>query len=134
MAVNKLKNDIASHPYPHKFAVSRTLEEYIEKYNYLQNDETAENESESVAGRVHSIRHASSKLSFIGVRGNGFKLQVKANVQMYAKQEQFEAAVHSIHRGDIIGVEGFPARTKRGELSIYAKNVSNLLNSFFGTS
>lgn len=128
MAVNKLKSDIASHPYPHKFAVSRTLQEYVEKYNHLQNEETAENESESVAGRIYSIRHASSKLAFIDLRGNGFKLQVKAHAQIYAKPEQFQAATNSIHRGDIVGVEGFPARTKRGELSIYAKNVTDLLN------
>lgn len=124
-----MKIDIASHPYPHKFAVSRTLQEYIEKYNHLQNEETAENESESVAGRVYSIRHASSKLAFIDLRGNGFKLQVKANAQNYAKAEQFQAAINSIHRGDIVGVEGFPGRTKRGELSIYSKNVTEQLNS-----
>lgn len=64
------------HPYPHKFSVSISLEEFIEKYQNLKSGEVLENETVSVAGRVHSIRESGAKLIFYDLRGEGVKLQV----------------------------------------------------------
>jgi lysyl-tRNA synthetase class 2 len=36
------------------------------------------------------------------------------------------AAMHDFHRGDIVGVKGFPGKTKRGELSIFPGTVTLL--------
>lgn len=58
-----------------------------------------------------------AKLIFFDVRGDGLKVQVMANATMY-KGDNFEELGHSIKRGDIIGVEGKPGRTKTGELSV----------------
>lgn len=64
------------HPYPHKFNVSISLEEFIGKYNNLQNGEVLENVTVSVAGRVHSMRESGAKLIFYDLRAEGVKIQV----------------------------------------------------------
>lgn len=64
------------HPYPHKFNVSISLEDFIDKYKKLQSGEVLENETVSVAGRVHSMRESGAKLIFYDLRGEGVKIQV----------------------------------------------------------
>lgn len=64
------------HPYPHKFSVTISLEEFITKYNNLNSGEVHENETLSVAGRVHSIRESGAKLIFYDLRAEGVKIQV----------------------------------------------------------
>jgi lysyl-tRNA synthetase, class II len=64
------------HPYPHKFNVTISLEEFIEKYNNLGSGEVLENVTLSLAGRVHSIRESGAKLIFYDLRGEGVKIQV----------------------------------------------------------
>lgn len=51
-------------PYPHKFNVSISLSEFIEKYGDLA-DGTNSEEVVSVAGRIHSIRVSSAKLRWV---------------------------------------------------------------------
>lgn len=76
-AIAALKNGAKEdHPYPHKFVVTISLEEFIEKYNNLGNGEVLENVTVSVAGRIHSIRESGAKLIFYDLRGEGVKLQV----------------------------------------------------------
>jgi lysyl-tRNA synthetase class 2 len=36
----------------------------------------------------------------------------------YLDKSQYEQVVRILRRGDIVGVEGFPGKTKKGELSI----------------
>lgn len=67
---------------------------------------------------------------FYDVRGEGVKLQVMANVRSYESEEKFYTDTAKIRRGDIIGIEGVPGKTKKGELSIMPKNVSRLIAYF----
>lgn len=39
------------HPYPHKFNVEISLGEFIQRYNYLKDDEIKEDEAVSIAGQ-----------------------------------------------------------------------------------
>lgn len=52
-----------------------------------------------------------------------------ANVRSYESEEKFYADTAKIRRGDIIGIEGVPGKTKKGELSIMPKNVKLTLLS-----
>jgi lysyl-tRNA synthetase, class II len=128
--VEDLKQTPESHPYPHKFHVSISLEEFINKYNHLKDGEMLENEKLSVAGRIHSIRESGSKLIFYDLRGEGVKIQVMANARLYESEDKFASDIDKIRRGDIIGIEGYPGKTKKGELSVIPINVSfiNYLN------
>ncbi|XP_043508628.1 lysine--tRNA ligase isoform X1 [Frieseomelitta varia] len=125
-AVKHLK-DTNDNPYPHKFHVSISLENFIEKFsNNLKPGEILNNEVHSVAGRVHAIRGSGAKLIFYDLRGEGVKIQVMANARQYKDQEKFAGDTSKIKRGDIIGVLGNPGKTKKGEFSIIPHSITLL--------
>merc|ERR1712050_618781 len=107
-----------THPYPHKFHVSISLTEFIEKYNHLQPGETLKDVSVSIAGRIHAKRESGAKLIFYDVRGEGVKLQVMANAGAYKSADEFLKINDRLRRGDIVGCVGNPGKTKKGELSL----------------
>lgn len=126
-AVTELKRNPDTHPYPHKFHVSSSLEDFIGKYDHLEDGVTLDSELLSVAGRVHAIRESGAKLIFYDVRGEGVKIQVMANAKLYSSEEAFAADTDKIRRGDIIGINGYPGKTKKGELSVIPKSVRILM-------
>jgi len=117
-AVEDLKGEECSHPYPHKFLVSTSLTSYLEEYERLKESETLKDVEVRVAGRIHAIRESGAKLIFYDLRGEGVKLQVMATANAYKSEEQFLGDTGKLRRGDIVGVIGNPGRTKKGELSI----------------
>ncbi|KAH8397966.1 hypothetical protein KR222_007517, partial [Zaprionus bogoriensis] len=117
-AIAELKQSPESHPYPHKFNVSISLENFIGKYGDLKEGETLDQIELSVAGRIHAIRESGAKLIFYDLRGEGVKLQVMASAKSYRSEAAFELDTAKLRRGDIIGVKGHPGKTKKGELSI----------------
>ncbi|XP_018392992.1 PREDICTED: lysine--tRNA ligase [Cyphomyrmex costatus] len=118
---------INDNPYPHKFHVSISLEEFIEKFKDIVKDgEVLDEEVHSVAGRIHSIRGSGAKLIFYDLRGEGVKVQVMANARLYESEEKFVADTAKIKRGDIIGVIGKPAKSKKGEFSIIPRSITLL--------
>ncbi|XP_012350517.1 lysine--tRNA ligase isoform X1 [Apis florea] len=122
-AINHLK-DTNDTPYPHKFHVSISLENFIEKFsNNLKPGEILNNEVYSIAGRVHAIRESGAKLIFFDLRGEGVKIQVMANARHYKDEEKFTPDISKIRRGDIIGVIGNPGKTKKGEFSIMPHSI-----------
>ena len=75
-AVEELKNDDKTHPYPHKFHVTVSLTEFIEKYTSLEDGQSLDDVKVQVAGRIHAIRESGAKLHFYDLRGEGTKIQV----------------------------------------------------------
>uniref|UniRef100_A0A182UAR3 Lysine--tRNA ligase n=1 Tax=Anopheles melas TaxID=34690 RepID=A0A182UAR3_9DIPT len=125
-AVAELKKSPDTHPYPHKFSVTVSLGEFIERYSGLQDGETLDDVTVSVAGRVHAIRESGVKLIFFDLRGEGLKLQVMANAKAYESEQLFFEETARLRRGDIIGVTGVPGKTKKGELSAMARRIKLL--------
>lgn len=123
-AVQEWKKNPETHPYPHKFHVSLSLEEFVEKYKDIADGVRSEEVKLSVAGRVHSIRNSGAKLIFYDLRGEGVKIQVMANASLYKDEQSFADDTARIRRGDIIGIEGSPGKTKKGELSVIPTSVS----------
>ncbi|MFH4975586.1 hypothetical protein AB6A40_002295 [Gnathostoma spinigerum] len=113
-------------PFPHKFNVTISLSDFISKYEYLEKDTVLEDVIVSVAGRLFSKRESGSKLIFYDLHGEGTRLQVFASAKYHSAEERFEDLHDRIKRGDVIGVEGHPARTKTGELSIIPIKVVQL--------
>lgn len=87
LAVAELKQSKETFPYPHKFHVSTSLEEFIDKYNGLQDGEMLEDTLLTLSGRIHAIRESGAKLIFYDLRGEGVKLQVMANAKIYETEE-----------------------------------------------
>jgi lysyl-tRNA synthetase class 2 len=71
-----------------------------------------------------SIRAAGNKLIFIDLVGDEHKVQVMATADNY--EGEFNQLHQNIKRGDIIGVEGAPGRSKTGELSVRGKKITSL--------
>ncbi|CAF0753763.1 unnamed protein product [Adineta ricciae] len=103
--------------YPHKYHVSISLRDYIDKYTHLQNEEVHE-DIVSVAGRIYSKRSSGTKLYFYDLHSDSAKIQIMANLKMYHNEEEFATVNDRIRRGDIVGAKGKPTRTKKGELSL----------------
>uniref|UniRef100_A0A8C0FKS0 Lysine--tRNA ligase n=1 Tax=Bubo bubo TaxID=30461 RepID=A0A8C0FKS0_BUBBB len=113
-------------PYPHKFHVDLSLSDFIEKYSHLQPGDHLTDITVRVAGRIHAKRASGGKLIFYDLRGEGVKLQVMANSRLYKSEEEYFRVNNKLRRGDIIGVEGNPGKTKKGELSVIPYEITLL--------
>lgn len=68
----------------------------------------------------------SGKLRFYFITGEDHKVQIMASAAEHDAEAcacDFETIHNKLRRGDIIGVRGNPAKSKKGELSIMAKEV-----------
>jgi len=108
-------------PYPHKFHVDTRLPEIVAKYSDLEAGAQLTEVPLSVAGRVMLKRSSGAKLVFYDLKADGVKIQVMASLQTAEglDEEGFRALHASVHRGDIVGIRGFPGKTKKGELSVF---------------
>ncbi|XP_020294663.1 lysine--tRNA ligase-like isoform X1 [Pseudomyrmex gracilis] len=120
--VNHLRS-IDVNPYPHKFRVTISLRNFIDKYIDVVTDGEVLEEECNIAGRVHFIRSSGTKLISYDLRGEGVKIQVLANAKFYQDENAFAEDTAKIKRGDIIGVLGRPAKSKKGEFSIIPKSI-----------
>jgi lysyl-tRNA synthetase class 2 len=124
-AMNALEESGQS-AYPHKFHATHRLHAYIEEFEGVADGEHDESKLVSVSGRVLSKR-GQGKLMFYDLRGDGYKIQIMSDVSRYEGGEDAFHAIHSlIKRGDIVGVEGFAGKSKKGELSIFPKTMTLL--------
>ncbi|KAF6172410.1 hypothetical protein GIB67_025915 [Kingdonia uniflora] len=116
-----------NNPYPHKFYVSMSIPEYVKMYESLSDGDHREDVGVSLAGRIMSKRTSSSKLFFYDLHGGGAKVQVMADARKSELTETDFSKFHSgVKRGDIVGIFGFPGKSKRGELSIFPKSFTVL--------
>jgi len=113
-------------PYPHKFNVDLRIPEYVEKYEPLAEEGSKmEGESVSIAGRINSVR-GQGKLFFYDLRGDGAKVQIMSGIGDYESEEGFAKIHKTVKRGDIVGVTGYPGKSKKGELSIFPVKIELL--------
>lgn len=125
--VSHLKQDRKTHPYPHKFHVDMTIEQFRKEFDAKCVEKNAFLEQTvSVAGRVMSMRAMGSNLIFYDLQGDGQKLQIMVNSKNHEGEEDFKVTHQHIRRGDIIGVKGKPGRTATGELSLAPGSVKLL--------
>lgn len=117
--------------YPHKFHRDYTIPQFRDKFMpQLTEPGQRLNDSVSVAGRIINKRSSGSKLHFITIQGDMETVQVISAAADYDSPEEF-ALVHSrIKRGDIIGVNGFPALSRTNEFSMNATKITLLSTCF----
>ncbi len=109
-------------PYAYHYEINAHSKEIIEKYSFLKPEETTD-DYYSIAGRV-MVKRDFGKIIFIVLRDEIGDIQVVFNKQFDEKALNF--VKEFIHAGDIIGVNGFVFRTKRGEISVGVKEVKLL--------
>ncbi len=66
--------------YPHKFHVSTSFSDYVEKYSSLTNEQVSD-DVVTIAGRVYSKRLMGKNLRFFDLRSEGHKVQVMATAR-----------------------------------------------------
>ncbi len=90
------------------------------------NFEEMEGKDVSIAGRIMSFRDM-GKASFCDIQDR------YGRVQTYIKQDEIGEEEYKVFKtydiGDIVGIKGFVFRTKRGEISVHAKEVTLLCKS-----
>ncbi|KAJ2765892.1 lysyl-tRNA synthetase [Coemansia nantahalensis] len=122
-AIERMREE-GPYPYPHKYDVTMALTEFLGKFDALQAGEEKPEVSVRLAGRVHNIRQSGNSLRFYDLHGEAKVVQIMANAK---NSERDFAAVHDVlRRGDIVGVSGFPGKTKSGQLSIFARDITLL--------
>ncbi len=85
-----------------------------------------ENKDVSIAGRVMSFRDI-GKAAFIDLQDRDGRIQLYLNAE--ALGDENYAQVKTWDVGDLIGVEGYVFKTKRGEMSVHAKKMVMLAKS-----
>lgn len=112
-------------PFPHKFHKTVDLAVYKTKYAHLAPSEQLTT-TESVVGRILVRRDNSSKLIFLKISEDASDVQVLCNFTFYEDKAKWDIILTPLRHGDIIGVVGFPSRSKTGELSIVPKEIKLL--------
>lgn len=118
--------DAGTNPYPHKFTRTHRIDQFRKEYDetVTENNKFVDDMTVALTGRILAIRGAGSSLIFIDLEGDGAKVQILAQSDYY--QGEFTALHASLRRGDIIGVEGAPGRSKTGELSVRPTKIISL--------
>ncbi|PVV01375.1 hypothetical protein BB560_004202 [Smittium megazygosporum] len=119
-AIEKMRQE-GPYPYPHKFHVSMSLSKFVETFSSLKDGEHLADNIVTVSGRIHNIRASGSKLKFYDLHAENVKIQIMAQAQ--DSERDFTLVHEPLRRGDIVGVRGYPGKSKRGELSIFPKDV-----------
>lgn len=122
-AILRMKATSSPNPYPHKFDVTMSLTDFISKYSKLKEGEHS-TDVVRVAGRLHNMRSSGQKLRFYDLHGEGTKIQVMGQADF--AEGDYNAQHEILRRGDIVGIEGMPGKSKRGELSIFPKTIQLL--------
>ena len=120
--VVQLRNENIN-PYPNKFHVSHRIPDFITEFDASIKPGERLDGSVSIAGRIISIRRQ-GKLFFDDIRGDGAKIQMMSDVKTYEDDEDGFYKIHNtLRRGDIVGIVGFPGKSKKGELSIFPTKI-----------
>lgn len=117
--------EIAVDAYPHKFHASDSVPGLVDKWaSVLEPGEQRVDQAVRVAGRLMSKRAAGQKLVFYDLQADGSRVQIMAQKQNYENPDKFEADQTNVfRRGDIVGVVGFPGKSKTGELSVFPRDM-----------
>ncbi len=108
-------------PYPYRFEKTHTTMDVRRKYEETLNvGEAREDEKLSVAGRVISIRHH-GKSSFFHIKDSTGRVQIYINRQAVG-DEKFKVFKKYVNIGDVVGIKGFPFKSKTGELTVFVED------------
>ena len=102
-------------PFGSKFQRTKFAKEILDAYPSNEDDEV------SVAGRI-SAKRDMGKAVFVDLTDPTEKIQVFCKVDLLG-QETLNDITNRMHVGDFIGVKGNVFKTKRGEISLRAKEI-----------
>ena len=113
---NRVNSDIMN--YPNYWPTTNSLKNIIFKFNHIEPGTRLHDSHESVIGRIMLKRASGKKLYFYTILIEDTNFQIMSDLKSFHSEEEFHKVNDLIHRGDIVGVKGYIAKTKKGELSI----------------
>lgn len=103
-----------------QYPVSIKNAEIRERFDELENQDVA------IAGRIMSWRDM-GKANFIDIRDSSDRMQVYVKIDEIGEENFAEFKKWDL--GDIVGIKGFVFKTRRGEISVHAKEITLLSKS-----
>ncbi len=110
-------------PYGQAFEFTHTVPRILSEYGSNASEDLGESAHVRIAGRILTIRRM-GKAGFLHLLQNGEKLQVY--IKKLAVTDRSYELYELLDAGDIIGVEGYLFRTRTGELTVHAEQLSFL--------
>lgn len=127
--------DAGIDPFPHNFLKTHTAQEVLDKHNTIETGESLKETSFVLAGRVMTKRNM-GKAAFFNIQDDSGKIQIYLRINeleptnsINLDSEKQQISFKNLDIGDIVGVQGYAFKTKKGELSIYAKSFQILCKS-----
>jgi lysyl-tRNA synthetase class 2 len=114
-------------PYPYEWSVTARAEEILATYEDEKHDAEDENTrwEVSIAGRMMAKR-VMGGASFIDIQDETGRIQVYLREDDLPDEFYEEVFKQRTDIGDILGIEGFVFRTRRGEITVHAERVKIL--------
>jgi lysyl-tRNA synthetase class 2 len=100
--------------FPYSFPNAEPIAKILTAYEHLADGEETE-DKHRVAGRI-AARRGSGKAAFLDLVDRTGKIQLHARIDVLG--EDSFARLSTLDLGDLIGVDGAPLRSRRGELSL----------------
>ena len=107
--------------YP-SFSGTTSAKTLAARFEHLGPDERETGAYVRIAGRIVSMRDM-GKVLFLTIRSNNDLFQIAVNVGDHFTADTLAALKAQLRAGDIVGAEGTPGRTRRGELTLFASNI-----------
>ncbi len=118
--VERLRAD-GREPYPWSFVGRVTTDEVRARCAGLGPGEESPDHLVRVAGRLKATRvHGKTAFADLEDRAGSIQLLLRADSM---GELEFRAGVRDLDPGDLVGAEGFPAVTKRGEPSVHVRSL-----------
>ncbi len=113
--------------YGQRFDFTHTNAQILAEYSPKTAEELTANPGQEprvrIAGRIHTVRRM-GKAGFMHLMQNGERLQV------YVKKDAISERDYKLYElldlGDIVGIDGYVFRTRTGELSVHAEQITFL--------
>ncbi|MBE8163274.1 MAG: lysine--tRNA ligase [Bdellovibrionaceae bacterium] len=121
--------------FPHNFSKTHMTKAVFDKYSDIQTGESLPEVRLVVAGRVMTKRDM-GKAAFFTIQDDSGKIQIyikvtelESSLATNLDSEKQQLSFKNLDIGDIVGIEGYPFKTKKGELSVRAKSFQILCKS-----
>jgi lysyl-tRNA synthetase, class II len=110
-------------PYGQRFEFTHTVPGILADYSAKTAEELADKPQVRIAGRIQTIRR-------MGKAGFMHLMQSGERVQVYVRKDAVPESAYRLYElldlGDIVGIDGYLFRTRTGELSVHAEQITFL--------
>ena len=109
--------------YGQRFDFTHTVPQILHLYGTIPVDDLADQPRVKISGRIQTVRRM-GKAGFMHLLQGGERLQVY--VKKDAVSERDYKLYELLDLGDIVGIDGYVFRTRTGELSVHAEQITFL--------